>query len=109
MRFPTPSEWLKLVDEFRTGKMTLKEFVLEHDVSFNTAQYWIYRKSKQLRSESVSETKFLPVTVVASPALKARGQQLDNGLIEVVRHGLVLRFAVGTDTRYVAELLAALG
>ena len=110
MRFPTTSEWLKLVDEFRVGGTTLKEFVLKHDVSFNTAQYWIYRKSKKLQLTSGSKPQFLPVTVVASAALKARRSQLgDERLIEVATHGVVCRFAVGTDTRYIAELIAALG
>ena len=52
MRFPTPNEWLKLVEEFRSGELTMKEFVQKHDVSFNTCQYWVYRRSKQVQLES---------------------------------------------------------
>lgn len=109
MRFPNESEWLSLVAEFPASGMTVKEFVAKHDVSKNTFEYWMYRKSKKVRSESVAETKFLPVTVVASPAHKARGRKADDGLVEVAIQGVVLRFHVGTDTRYVAELIAALG
>ena len=52
--------------------------------------------------------KFLPVEVVASPALKAR--DAEEQLIEVATcSGLRLRFEVGTEIRYLAELLAAIG
>ncbi len=107
MRFPTPNEWLKLVEEFRSGELTMKEFVQKHDVSFNTCQYWVYRRSKQVQLESKLETKFLPVTVVASAAPKARQPPVE--VVVELERGPRLRVWVGTDTKYIAELAAALG
>lgn len=92
--------------EYEASGLQQKDFCARHDVSLNTLQYWLYRRSKKSGSESGSMTKFLPVTVVASPALKARG----DGAIEVALPSRVLlRFPVGTDSRYLAELIAALG
>jgi hypothetical protein len=108
MRFPTSVEWLKLVEEFRAGDLSLKEFVTKHDVSFHTCQYWIYRKSKKLLAESKPETKFLPVTVVDSVAPKAR-QRPPTELIVELPSGAALRVVVGTDADYVAKLVAAIG
>ena len=78
MRYPTPTEWLKLVEEFRAGELTMKEFIAKHDVSFNTAQYWVYRKAKRVQFESKPETKFLPVTVVASCASADNAMKMHN-------------------------------
>jgi hypothetical protein len=33
MRYPTPTEWLKLVEEFRAGDLQQKEFAAKHNVS----------------------------------------------------------------------------
>jgi hypothetical protein len=58
--------------------------------------------------ESSSARKFLQVEVVASPARFARAGGLD-AVETSLRSGVTMRFAVGTDTRYLDELLAALG
>jgi hypothetical protein len=106
MHHPSPTEWLKLIEEFRAGDLQQKEFAAKHNVHLSTFQYWLYRKAKAVRVESNPSPKFLPVTVVASPALKARVQS--DVLVEL-RDGVKVRFGVGTDTRYLAELIAALG
>jgi hypothetical protein len=107
MRRPGPEEWLKLIEEFRASGLQQKEFCAKHDLSLSTFQFWLYRKSKRSSgSESKSRPTFLPVEVVASPAPQAR----TGALVEVtLRSGTVVRFSTGTDTRYIAELLAALG
>ncbi|MEW5743673.1 MAG: IS66 family insertion sequence element accessory protein TnpB [Myxococcota bacterium] len=108
MRYPTPNEWLKLVEEFRKSDLQQKEFAAKHDVSLNTLRYWLYKRTKLVQLESKPETKFLPVEVVASAAPVARRQQPPEMVVALSR-GVALRFPVGTDTEYVAELVAALG
>ncbi|MBL8911223.1 MAG: IS66 family insertion sequence element accessory protein TnpB [Archangium sp.] len=108
MRFPTPTEWLKLVEEFRGSELQQKEFTAKHNVSLETFRYWLYKKAKHVQIESKPETKFLPVTVVASAAPKARQQKPSEVVVELPS-GAVVRFAIGTDTEYLAELVAALG
>ena len=105
MKYPKPQEWEQLVEEYRKSGLQQKEFVAKHDVSLNRVRYWLYRGSKGLQIKSESSPKFLPVQVVASPALKARVQP---AIIEAAVRGIVLRFTAGTDPRYLAELLAAL-
>lgn len=105
MRYPTPDEWLSLLEEFQDSELEQKEFAAKHDISLGTFRYWLYRRAKQVQLESKPRTKFLPVTVVASPAPKARGEVIELALSS----GVLVRFATGTDSRYVAELVAALG
>ncbi len=107
MRFPSPTEWLKLIEEFRAGDLEQKEFAAKHDLPLNTFRYWLYRKAKHAAQiESKPSPKFLPVRVVSSPATKSRAGEL----LEVELGARpVLRFTVGTDTKYLAELIAALG
>jgi len=105
MRFPKRSEWPELVAEFRASGLQLKEFAAKHDIPLSTFHYWVYKKSKPSKPSQSQVQRFLPVQVVASAAPKAR-----DGVIEAaLQGGLVVRFPVGTDTRYLAELFAALG
>jgi hypothetical protein len=108
MRRPGPDEWKTLISEFPESKLTQKEFCAEKDVSVSTFQYWLYKRTKlDSKFDVNSSPAFVPVEVVASPASKTRAS---GGLIEVaLRSGDTLRFTVGTDPSYVAELLAALG
>ena len=64
MRTPGADEWKQLIAEYEQSGMPQKDFVEKHDVSFNTFQYWLYRKTKKLRSESGSKQKFLPVELM---------------------------------------------
>lgn len=96
--------------EFEASGLQQKEFVAKHDLSLGTFQYWLYKKSKRAsvrlsELEGKPKAAFLPVEVVASPAPQAR-----EGHLEVLLpRGLLLSFPVGTDTGYIAHLLAALG
>ena len=96
---------MKLIAELEQSELTQKEFAAKHDVSLNTLQYWLYKRNKGGSNFDVnSRARFLPVEVVASPA-----PQAPEGTVEVtVQGGAQLRFPIGTDVRYVAELLAAL-
>ena len=107
MRRPGADEWIQLIEEYRGSGLQQKEFCAKHDLSINTLRFWLYKRSKS-RSESDSKPAptFLPVEVVASPAPQARAGKI----IEVaLRSGALVRFSTGTDTRYLAELLAAIG
>lgn len=109
MRRPGIEEWLRLIAEYEKSELTQKEFAAKHDVSLSTLQYHLYKRGKQHSNFDVNTgPRFLPVEVVASAAPKARPG--GEAPIEVaVRTGAILRFEVGTDTRYLAELLAAIG
>jgi hypothetical protein len=106
MRRPGPEEWKQLVSEYEHDGLTQKEFCEKHDVSLSTFQYWRYKQAKTASKFDVnSRAAFVPIEVVASPAPKA-----PDGTVEAsLRSGVTVRFPVGTDTQYVAELLAALG
>ena len=112
MRTPGHDEWKELIAEYEQSGMPQKDFVEKHGLSFNTFQYWLYRKTKKLRSGSGSEQKFLPVELIQSPALLARaattGEAPPVGMVEVELAGIRLRFEIGTSPRYLAELIGAL-
>ena len=108
MRALSPEQWAQLVAEYESSnEVPQKEFVARHDVSINTFRFWLYKLRQQKKSHHDSATRFLPVEVVASPAPKARG---GGDAVELqLRSGATLRFEVGTDPRYLAALIAALG
>jgi transposase-like protein len=98
------SEWVKLVEEFEKSASSLEDFSAKLGVKPSTLQFWFYK----LRKQASRASRFLPVNVVASAAPKAR-----QGATETVElalaTGALLRFSVGTDVRYVAQIIAALG
>lgn len=49
MRYPTPAEWLKLLEEFQTSPLEQKEFAAKHDISLGTFRYWLYRRAKRVQ------------------------------------------------------------
>jgi len=113
MRHPAAEEWLELIAEFERGDLTQKEFCAKNDLHYSTFQYWLYRKSKT-RSKTLGilskpSPKFLPIEVVASPAPKTARVAREQWLEAVLPSGVTLRFAVGTDLRYLAALLGAIG
>ena len=96
---------MKLIAELEQSELTQKEFAAKHDVSLSTLQYWLYKRARSRSNFDVnSRQRFVPVEFVCLPPPKAA-----EGTVEVtVGGGARLRFPVGTDVRYVAELLAAL-
>jgi hypothetical protein len=101
-------ERLKVLERYRRSELTQREFAAREGIALSTLQYWLYRGSKrEPKVEASSVPRFLPIEVVASPALKAQGggAQVEAALPSGVR----LRFPVGTDPRYLAELVGVLG
>ena len=70
-------------------------------------QYWLYKRAKQGSNFDVNaRARFLPIEVVASPALLAPE---GTGPVEIaLASGAQLRVPVGTDVRYVLALPTAL-
>lgn len=108
MRSPGPDEWMKLIAAYETSGLQQKDFAAKHDVSVNTLQYWLYKRSKRSNSESGSSQKFLPVEVVPSPALSARDKQPVSGVVVELPSGVRVHLSSDVPARYVAELLAGL-
>jgi len=106
-----------LVAEYVTSGLQQKEFCAKHDVSVNTLQYWLYKRARrsgsksglESNSESGSTTKFLPVEVLPSPALKARAdEERDHAVLVELPGGARLHFARGTPVGFITELVTAL-
>ena len=117
--------WTKVVADFEMSGLTHREFAEQRQVELSRLRYWLYRfrnQSRPLSTEKVDPsvkspehhappegTRMLPVRVVASPALKARGNGADAGLLELaLPSGARLRFPAGTDLGYLRQLAAAL-
>lgn len=102
---------MKLLEEYASSGLQQKEFAEKHDVSVNTLQYWLYKRSKRTsKPESDTTTKFLPVELVPSTALSARrdGAAGLSGLVLELPGGARVTFPPNTPARFVAELLSAL-
>lgn len=84
------SDWRQVVAGYRASGMTQEAFCARDGLALTTLQSWLYRPEP---SKSATPT-FLPVAVreSASP-------------VELrIPSGMVLRFSVGADAGYVAEL-----
>ena len=95
-------EWVKLVGEFEANELSQPEFAAQHQVSVHALRFWLYK----LRLEAKKSARFLPVSVVASDAPAAR-DAVAEWMEATLPCGVLLRFPVGTDSRYLAQLFAA--
>ena len=98
------SEWVKLIEDFEKSGSSLDDFAAKLGVKPSTLQFWFYK----LRKQASRAPRFLPVDVVASAAPKAR-QAMSEQMELALASGALLRFCVGTDVRYLAQVIAALG
>lgn len=111
MHRPGRDEWLKLIAEYETSAQSQKEFCEARQLSFNTFQYWLYRKSKKVRVESGARPEFVPVEVVRSPAPSGAATKATAGDAAVefmLPSGIQVRLSSGVSASFVGELLAAL-
>jgi hypothetical protein len=95
-------EWTKVVGEFEKSGLKQKEFAEKTGISLGALQFWLYKLRRETKSP-----RFLPIHVVASAAPLARGDAV-MVMEAALPSGLLLRFTVGTDPRYLAELFGAL-
>jgi hypothetical protein len=78
-------------------------FAAAHQVRVRTLRSWLYR----LRREREDGARILPVRIREDEAVATRG---DGGFVELlIPCGVRLRFSVGTEPAYVADLVARLG
>jgi hypothetical protein len=59
-------QWIELISEYKKSGLAQKEFAARHQVSHNAVQFWLYK----LRREADQSRRFLPVSVVASAAVR---------------------------------------
>src|SRR5215813_7555697 len=98
------SEWVKLIKEFEESGSSLDDFAAKLGVKPSTLQFWFYK----LRKQASRPSHFLPVEVVASAAPKARDRAAE--MMELaLATGALLRFSIGTDVHYLAQVIRALG
>jgi len=108
MRRLTASEWEELLREYAAGPVPQKEFAARHGVTLSAFQWHLYKRGKSTptpKAVAQQPPRFLPVHVVSRQPSKSA----DNAVELALRSGVTVRISVGTDTRYVAELCAAVG
>ena len=111
MRRPGGEEWPKLIAMYETSGESQKQFCADRDLPFNTFQYWLYRRSKKVRSVSGSTPEFVPIEVVRSPAPEgaATKTRLGEAAIEIaLPSGVQVRLPSGVSASFVGELIATL-
>ena len=96
----------RLLTAFARSGLTQEAFAQEHGVPVSTLRSWIYRR-REAMAEQKLEPRLLPVQVVDAPAAMQRDEAAPVELS--LASGLTLRFSVGTDARYIAAIVAALG
>jgi hypothetical protein len=101
----TEDDWNELCRAFEKAGLTQRQFAEKNKIELEAFRYFFYQRWRRPRP---AVPRMLPVSVVSSAAPKARQAGLD--IIEVLLpSGLRLRFAVGTDAKYLGEIFKALG
>ncbi|MCE9673448.1 IS66 family insertion sequence element accessory protein TnpB [Myxococcus stipitatus] len=95
-------EWFQVAEAFETSGLTQKEFSAQRGLRLSTLQSWVYRRRRQ-RARKAPAVRLLPVEVAA--VARESPVQLE----VVLASGARLRFPVGADVEYVAQLVTALG
>jgi len=70
------ARWKKLVADFETSELTLREFAAERGVSFSNLRNWIYKLRKETRplvTEAAEVSGQAPVRAPATEALRQAG------------------------------------
>lgn len=96
------AEWEQLVREVESGG-SIAEVARRHGVRPRTLTWWRWQLRRRKGARSVSKAvQLVPVRVreVVRPPV--------DDVVEVLVRGAIVRLRVGQDTRYVAELAAAL-
>jgi hypothetical protein len=90
-------DWFEVVEQYKHSGLTQRAFAEQHHLPMSTLQCWLKRARNPLRPVAA---QMLPVRVVdASPS---------PSFLELEVGSARLRFAVGTDTSYLALLIRAL-
>lgn len=96
--------WTTAIREFERSEVSQEAFATRRGVSVGTLRGWIYR----LRRERKASVSLVPVRVVASTAPSAR-QPSEQGIEVEVPGAVRMRFAIGADVEYIAQLIKRLG
>ena len=100
------AEWEQLVREVEQCK-SIDEVARRHDVQQRTLAWWRWQLRRGTVARSATRrasVKMVPVRVRPAP----RAAEPVDDVIEVALRGALVRVRVGQDTRYIAELAAAL-
>ena len=94
--------WTKVIKEFEDsqGDETHEEFAARHGVEKTTFQRWLYALRQEHRRRAPQAVRLLPV--------RLEGMHEEHTISVELGGGLGLRVQAGTDTSYVAALVAAL-
>ena len=90
--------WIKIVNAFERSGLEQRPFCEQQGLSLTTFQRWLYK----LRAERSDRKSTALVRLKVAPSSSAIFTPVEAGLPS----GIVVRFAMGTDPKYVATLVA---
>ena len=92
-------QWQRWIDQWRASGLSVRAFCARHRLPPPTVYAW----RRRLQQRAAAPTPFLPVQVVAAPALPPASP-----LEVVLADGAVLRVTPGFDPATLRQLLAVL-
>ncbi|MCP3061250.1 IS66 family insertion sequence element accessory protein TnpB [Myxococcus sp. K38C18041901] len=95
-------EWFQVAEAFEASSLTQREFSARRGLSLSTLQSRVCRRRRQ-RARETPAVRLLPVE------MSTVAQVSPVPLEVVLASGARLRFPVGADVDYVAQLVTALG
>jgi hypothetical protein len=98
------SEWSKIIGAFERSGESHEEFCTKQRLSLGSFRGWLYR----VRKAAVPEVALVPVTLMGTASSASRPVCGLGAEIVVVVSDVSVRVVPGTDTVYVAALVAEL-
>jgi len=99
------SWWSETVERWQRSGLTGAQFAKRHGVSRRTLLWWSSALRRGTRAERESAAAMVPLEVRVTRPVAA----LSGSAIEIAVGRAVLRVEVGTEVRYVSELVQRLG
>ena len=98
--------WIRLVEQCAQSPLSRPAFAAQHGVSVGTLRWWIYR----VRREPTPAPRILPIRLRAPGGPSAPQEEWGaGGAVEAqLPNGVQLRFANGTSSTYVIEVVGRL-
>jgi hypothetical protein len=105
-------EWKQIVREWKRSGLSRGQFAALRGFNARTLGFWCWTLRQDRAVSSASQVRLLPVHVAHAPAddagVSVPTEHEPHAVVDLTGGSLRLEFALGSDPRHVAELIAAI-
>jgi transposase-like protein len=102
MKKRTREAWRELIQSWKAGDLTQKQFCAQHSIAYSAFHYW-FKKFREERTDAESGPGFAPVTIASDNRVGNHGSVLAE---VVLTDGRRVRLYQGIDVQFLRDLLS---